>query len=272
MYWLPLSFFVLVLIYLSSGPFIQSYKRKQLKKKPFPKAWRQIIRKNVPFFKNMPADLQLQLKGHMQVFLAEKKFFGQDGLEMNDEIRITIAAQACLLILNRKTNYFEKLHSVYVLPTAFVDNSGHTDTMGVWHDRQRVLLGESWGTGKVILSWQHTKAGAADDKDGHNLIIHEFAHQLDQENGNANGAPWLASKRQYKDWYRIMSREFKLHCLAVKQKRKTLIDYYGATNEAEFFAVASETFFERAEEMKAQQPMLFNQLKHYYRVDPLLWV
>lgn len=266
--------FVLALLgfaYFFGKPLWIKFKRQRIASQPFPKEWRQIIRKNVPYFNQMPSDLQLQLKQHILVFLAEKKFYGQDGLEMTDEIRVTIAAQACLLLLNRKTNYFEKLHSVYVLPTAFVAKNPHVDALGVWHEQSRVLLGESWDIGKVILSWQHTQEGAEDTEDGINLIIHEFAHQLDQETGPANGAPRLSSKAQYKDWYNVMNRQFQRHKKAVEQRLPTLLNYYGATNEAEFFAVASETFFERPSDMHEQHRGLYDQLKNYYKVDPLTW-
>ena len=271
MIWFILFIPFSVLLYLLAQPSWQALRRAKLRRQPFPKEWRQIMRKNVPFFRNMPADLQLQLKAHMQVFLAEKQFFGQDGLQMNDEIKVTIAAQACLLLLNRKTQYFQQLHSIYVLPTAFVATNPQADHHGIWHERTRVLLGESWQTGKVILSWQHTQEGANDASDGHNLIIHEFAHQLDQETGSANGAPYMASKRQYRDWFAVMSREFKAHQRAVQQRQATLIDYYGATNEAEFFAVSSEVFFEQPQQMCEQHHDLYQQLKHFYKVDPIHW-
>lgn len=246
------------------------YKRNQIKAQPFPKAWRMILKRNVPYFYSMPADVQLQLKQHVMVFLAEKHFFGFKGIEVNDEIKVTIAAQACLLLLNRKTNYYPKLKSIYVYPAAFVTRHEAKDAAGVLQNKPRVLSGESWELGKVILSWKDSKQGALVFNDGHNVVIHEFAHQLDQETGAANGAPFLRHKNK-KCWSHVLAAEFEKLQDKAKRGEPGLLDHYGATNPAEFFAVASEVFFERPQEMKQYHSALYSQLKGYYQINPAIW-
>ncbi|WP_210330308.1 zinc-dependent peptidase [Aliikangiella sp. G2MR2-5] len=246
------------------------WRRQKVAETPFPKSWRQILRKNVPYFYRMPADLQLQLKDKIQIFLDEKEFYGFEGLEITDEIRVTIAAQACLLILNRDIEFYPKLKSIYVYPMAFVAKHKGVDSAGVLQEHHRVLSGESWELGKVILSWKDSKEGGLDQEDGHNVIIHEFAHQLDQATGAANGAPFLANN-SIKRWSEVFQKEFEnLEC-QIRKGHKTLIDPYGATNPAEFFAVSSEVFFERTFELKQQHPDLYKELKDYYQLDPSVW-
>jgi len=261
----------LVLIALIlAAPYWVEYKRNKVKARPFPKAWRRILKSRVPLFHKLPADLQLQLKRHILVFLAEKRFHGFQGIEINDEIKVTIAAQACLLILNRKARYYPKLKSIYVYPAAFIASHQGTDAAGVLQNQSRVLSGESWELGKVIVSWKDTVFGADNTDDGHNVVIHEFAHQLDQETGIANGAPFLSHKKN-RCWSNILTEEFKNLQLQAANGEQSLLDHYGATNPAEFFAVASEVFFERPIELKRRHAALYQQLESFYRVDPAEW-
>jgi len=270
----PLIIIVLLVIgligFILIKPLLIRRRRTQIKQQPFPKKWRQILRNNVPYFYSMPADIQLQLKQHVLVFLNEKKFFGFEGVKINDEIKVTIAAQACLLLLNRETNYYPKLKSIYVYPAAFITSHQTRDSAGVLQNQQRVLSGESWELGKVILSWKDSKQGALVFNDGHNVVIHEFAHQLDQETGVANGAPFLKSKNN-QCWSQVLSQEFNKLQQQAKRNQASLLDHYGATNPAEFFAVASEVFFERPTEMKQQHRELYNQLQNFYKVNPAVW-
>ncbi|BCV31925.1 MULTISPECIES: zinc-dependent peptidase [Shewanella] len=246
-------------------------RRDKIRAKPFPKEWRTILKKRMPYFRSLPSDLQLQLKKHIQVFLAEKQFVGCDGLEIDDEIRLTIAAQACLLLLNRQTDYYPNLRQILVYPSAFIVRQQQRDANGLeWHS-QRLLAGESWGQGKVVLSWQNTLDDAADPADGRNVVIHEFAHQLDQEAGDANGAPRLGEFNAYPVWSQVLGREFaKLQAQAASGE-PSLFSYYGATNPAEFFAVISEVFFEQPQQMRADYPALYQELSRFYRLDPLSW-
>jgi MtfA peptidase len=264
-------FVVLFLIgYIVLKPLWIKRKRDQIKSQAFPKEWRQILKRNVPYFYQMPADLQLQLKQHILVFLAEKNFQGFEGIAVNDEIKVTIASQACLLLLNRPTNYYPKLKFIYVYPAAFITRHENRDAAGVLQNHARVLSGESWELGKVILSWKDSKNGALVFNDGHNVVIHEFAHQLDQETGVANGAPFLKSKTN-QCWSQVLSKEFELLQRQAAIGEHSLLDHYGATNPAEFFAVASEVFYERPQEMLENHPKLYNQLKGFYQVNPAIW-
>jgi len=257
--------------WITSSQWRRNRQRSIVASKPFPTLWRNILKKRFPYFKAMPTDLQLQLKKHMQVFINEKQFVGCDGFDINDEVKVTIAAQACLLLLNRKTDYYPKLKQILVYPSAFIVHQNRTDIAGVYSTQRNVLLGESWEYGKVVLSWNSTVEGAADPFDGSNVVIHEFAHQLDQEDGSANGAPPLRDITSYRSWSATLGQEFKQlqHC--AQQHIPSLFNYYGATNPAEFFAVISETFFERPIEFYQQHNQLYKELSQFYQLDPINW-
>lgn len=270
-YLLPIIVAVLLIGYSAGKPHLREYQRNKIRKQPFKKQWRKIIQQRMPYFRQMPADLQLQLKQHIQVFLAEKNFIGCNGIKITDEIKITVAAQACLLLLNRKTDYYPKLTTILVYPRAFVKESQSKNTDGVQFTQRSTLAGESWDFGKVVLSWQDTKDGAQIPDDGRNVVIHEFAHQLDQENGQANGAPILARGQSYQCWSEVFSLQFEKLKAQAKNGIPSLFDYYGATNPAEFFAVASEVFFEQSAQFQHESPMLYQQLTQYYQVDPIHW-
>jgi len=270
-YFLPI-FICLVLISFSiAKPYWKTYQRRKISQKPFKKSWRKIIQNRMPYFRQMPADLQLQLKQHIQVFLAEKTFVGCNGVEITDEIRITVAAQACLLLLNRKTNYYPKLQTILVYPRAFIKEQQTIGADGIQHTKKTALAGESWEYGKVVLSWQDTLDGAEVPDDGRNVVIHEFAHQLDQENGKANGAPILGKRQSYQCWSEVFSAQFEQLKRQANTGSPSLFDYYGATNPAEFFAVASEVFFEQSKQFYQQYPKLYRQIQQYYQVDPIHW-
>jgi len=268
---MPIFVGLLFIFLLLSKPYWREYKRTAMRQLPFEKSWRKIIQNRMPYFKTMPTHLQLQLKQHINVFLSEKKFIGLQGIIINDEIKVTIAAQACLLLLNRKTDYYPKLKTVLVYPRAFVKQHQVTNFDGVQFTQNSTLAGESWGTGRIVLSWQDTLKGAHLPDDGHNVVIHEFAHQLDQEDGIANGAPILGKGQNYVDWADIFNTQFKQLQSHAQHGTESIFDYYGATNPAEFFAVASEVFFEKSLALRHQHPKLYQQLSLYYKVDPTAW-
>lgn len=267
----PIIVSVLIIAYLLGKPYWREYKRNKVTSKPFKKEWRKIIQSRMPYFRKMPSHLQLQLKKHIQIFLAEKDFVGFNGVVINDEVKITIAAQACLLIMNRKTDYYPKLKSILVYPRAFVKQHQTTNSDGVQFMQNTTLAGESWSIGKIVLSWQDTLEGAYLPDDGHNVVIHEFAHQLDQEDGFANGAPILSNGQSYKCWADIFSEQFQKLQQQAQTGDESIFDYYGATNPAEFFAVASEVFFEKSDALKHEHPKLYEQLSMYYQLDPTTW-
>lgn len=247
-------------------------RRRRIRGRPFPTAWRTLLHRHVPYVRRLPADLQLQLKQHIQVFLAEKPFIGCAGLVVTDAMRVSIAAQACLLLLNRPhTNYYPRLRQILVYPGAFAVQQVHTDANGVLQERRAVLSGESWSQGQVVLSWADAAAGAESPDDGQNVVIHEFAHQLDQETGPANGAPVLAPGQDAHRWAQVLAREFSQLQWSAEQQELTLLNHYGASSPAEFFAVASEVFFEQPTALAHLHPALFRELAHLYRVNPLSW-
>lgn len=265
------SLALLFLAWLIGEPHLRALRRERIRRRPFPAPWRRILRRRVPFFHKLPPHLQLQLKQHIQVFIAEKSFVGCGGQQITDEVRVTIAAQACLLLLNNTRGYFRNLREILVYPGAFVVDRVNTDGMGVLQEQRQVLAGESWTRGQVILSWADTVAGAADPGDGRNVVIHEFAHQLDQEKGHANGAPALHHRDAYERWSAVMSAEFARLQECAQLQQPHLLNHYGATNPAEFFAVASEVFFEQALNMASLHPELYRELRDFYRLDPLEW-
>ena len=258
-------------LWLWAPPMATALRRARVRRQPFPRAWREVLQQRWPGLRRLPADLQLQLKKHAQVLLAEKPFIGCNGLVVTEEMRVLIAAQAALLLLNRRTGYFRNLRQILVYPGAFVVERALAEGGGVVRDVRRALAGESWQQGQVILSWDDVLAGAAVPDDGRNVVIHEFAHQLDQESGAANGAPLLARREHYAGWAAVMSSEFERLRLRLRRGEPGLIDPYAATDPAEFFAVLSEIFFERPQALATEHPALFSALAAYYRTDPLSW-
>ena len=264
-------FAVSAIAWIASRSWRVAKQRKKIITSPFPTKWRAILKHGMPYFRALPADLQLQLKGLIQIFIHEKEFIGCDGIIINDEIKVTIAAQACLLLLNRNTDFYPKLKQILVYPSVFIVKNKEQKMGGVIGEQHRVLSGESWEIGKVVLSWQTTQADASAPKNGNNVVIHEFAHQLDQEAGHANGAPILSSIGDYSSWSTVLAQEFELLQSQSQQNIPSIFSYYGATNPAEFFAVITEVFFERPEEVYQFHRALYTELSHFFKLDPINW-
>jgi Mlc titration factor MtfA (ptsG expression regulator) len=208
----------------------------------------------------------------MQILLAEKHFEGCGGIALTDEMKVTIAAQAAILLLGHpKPTYFPKAISILVYPSTYVvqetTRDGFIETKG-----QSVRLGESWVRGVVVLAWDQVQRHAGTVGSGHNVVLHEFAHQLDQESGPGTGTPHLASRASYAEWARVMSREYEALRDKALHHLGDVMDSYGATNPAEFFAVATETFFTNPHALKRTHTELYEELKDYYRLDPASWM
>ncbi len=240
-------------------------------KRPMPLEFRAILRRNIPIYSRMAPPLQQQLHKLVQQFLHQKKFVGCEGQHIDDEVRVTIAGLACLLLLNRPSKVYPGLHAVLVYPTAFLVPRKHVDEAGVVTETRQDLLGESWGDGRVVLSWDHVRRGAQDWTDGQNVVLHEFAHQLDSESGSNNGAPYLGSQESYRSWSQVLSRHFEDLRADAMFHHQSVLDHYGASSPAEFFAVATETFFEKPWQLSERHPALFDEFAKYYRVDPREW-
>ena len=245
----------------------------KLRSTPFPRAWRDILHRRFPLFACLPAEDQRELEGHSQVFMAEKQFEGCDGLVITDEIRVLIAAQACLLLLHREIDYYPDLKSILVYPSTYYSRVTEED-----EEQKTPLAGQSWQRGPVILAWDAVQGGVSDRSDGQNVVFHEFAHQLDEEDGRVDGVPVLAAKgplserlSRYRSWARILSKEFEELRQASEAGQESVLDEYGATNPAEFFAVATECFFEKPRPLRQNHPELYDELKRFYQQDPAEW-
>ena len=240
--------------------------------------WLRIMENTCLFFHRLPAADRDELAGHVQQFLAKKRFEGCGGLEMDDRIRICVAAHACLLLLHRPTDCFPRLRSVLVYPNMYVVPTVHHVGSGIMAEVHQQRAGESWPGGAVVLAWDVMCSHIAAPENGHNLALHEFAHQLDFEDGQANGVPalgrgesWPDRRRRYLAWARVMRGEFERLRTQVLRGEATVLRDYGATNAAEFFAVATECFFCKPVALKQEHPELYAEMQWYYQQDPTGW-
>jgi hypothetical protein len=246
----------------------RDHRRKVMNEVPFPEEWLAIIEKNVPFFKELHPDEREHLEDLIKVFIHEKHFEGCGGFVMTDEVKVTIAAQACLLLLNLEHNYYDELVSILVYPSGFNHKGMSRNESGMITEEEVPVSGLSSSGGVIVLSWPDTIGGSKNTEDGNNVVFHEFAHQLDLLSGDVNGAPVLSSRAQYSDWGRVLTREYKELQEDVSKHRKSVIRAYGATAPAEFFAVVTEIFFEKPRQLKEDHPELYEEFKEYYRQDP----
>lgn len=268
---IALSVLGLVLVFFFAKRLSRYKKRKRLFTTAFPPQWKQIVQKNVPLYNYLPGLLREQLHGFVHVFMAEKNFEGCAGLDVTEEIKVTIATQACILLLNRRPKYFSKLRTILVYPHTYVAKTKSSNGTITVNGRS-VRLGESWQNGPVVLAWDSVKGGTLNITDARNVVIHEFAHQLDQEDGSADGAPILEGRSRYAAWARVLSKEYEGLQKKKRKRRRSILNKYGATNPAEFFAVATETFFEKSRQMQKRHPQLYDELRSYYKLDPAKWL
>jgi len=248
----------------------KKWRRNRLIKKPFPDRWQQILQQNVPYYRFLPAELQPKLEGFIQIFLHENTFEGCGGLEISDEIRVTIAAQACILLLgiDDLSAFYEGLRSVLVYPESYVARVKNTQNSFFVEEGFQQRHGEAWSRGLVVLAWNEVKKGGSDIHDGQNLVFHEFAHQLDYDYGATSEIESTDQSSSFLSWGRVVGNEYNNLLDALKKNQRTLIDEYGATNLAEFFAVVTEHFFEQPTALRKKHPELYRQLQSFYRQDP----
>lgn len=242
-------------------------RRRRLREQPLPAAWRAVV-DGLPAYRALSADERRELDGLIQVFLNEKRFEGCGGLILTDEIRVGIAAQACMLLLGRPTDLYPTLRTVLVYPSSYVVRARRRDESGIVIEGDEVRLGESHLRDTVILAWDAVRQGASDIHDGNNVVFHEFAHQLDNESGATEGAPDLPRGSSRIAWARVLGGEYRTLVEALEAHRPTFLRPYAATNPAEFFAVATEYFFERPVELRTRHPELYGKLSEFYRRDP----
>lgn len=231
---------------------------RRLFSRPFPAEWTALLEAKVPLFRVLPEAIRQELKGHINVFLAKKLFEGCGGLEeVTDEMRLVVASQACLLLLSGRSDCYPGLTSILIYPGAYVvrekRRQGYLET-----DSDSIRSGESWQQGALVLSWEDVLVSMRYPDDGYNIVLHEFAHQMEGENGPVTESATF--EKEYKSLKRAMNRG-----------EETVFDYYGATDRAEFFAVATEAFFEMPHDVKAEHRGLYSELAAFYGLDPASW-
>jgi len=245
--------------------------RNRLASQKFPDNWLEIIKRNVPIYRLLSMADQKELQRHILVFIGEKRFEGCGGLNITDEIKVTIAAQACILLLHRKTDYYPGLSSILIYPRSYVAHSTRHLAGGVVAEGPEIRLGESWHHGSVVLSWDDVRRSAADIHDGHNVVLHEFAHQIDSSFAKGDSTLVLESTSTFIAWARILQKEYQKLQREVRRDSTTVLDKYGAINPAEFFAVATEYFFEKPKQLQRLHSDLYEELKRFYQQDPAQW-
>lgn len=249
---------------------LRNWKRKRLLKQPFPPTWEPHLQ-GLPFFHQLNGEEQNKLRGMVQVFVAEKHYEGCGGQAIDNAIRVGIAAQACLLILHLDHDWYHRVRTILVYPSSFQSSFAETGPGGVIGPPSHAPhAGEAWLGGEVIFAWDSAFAGGRDGEDGRNPVFHEFAHKLDMLDGFADGTPPIASQDQAEAWRVIATQALQQLRTDAEARRTTLLDPYGATSPAEFFAVATECFFEQARKLKETHPGLYEQLRRFYRQDPAL--
>jgi hypothetical protein len=245
-------------------------RRKKLIKAPFPSTWEEIIQHNVAHYCMLDDAERAHLRSLIQVFIAEKYWEGAGGLTLTDEIRVTISAQACLLLLGLPHNYYQNVLTIIVYPSTVVPPQkklGFFETSLAPIEDSHPIIGQAFQQGPVIIIWDAALHGGRHPELGHNVVYHEFAHKLDMLDGAVDGTPPLRDRTEYRDWVQICSREYLRLRHDAERGKKSFLNAYGATNEAEFFAVATEQFFDQPHLMIKHAPDLYRVLKEYYRQD-----
>ncbi|MCB1274925.1 M90 family metallopeptidase [Prosthecobacter sp.] len=237
----------------------------------FHEEWIALLKKNLPLYARLPEELRLRLHERISQFIATVRFEGCGGLELTEDMILTVAAQACLLVIHREGRPYPRLQAVYLYPSTFHSKQKRVDALGIVTEGEVFRLGESWGRGTVVLAWDSVAHGARDIADGENVTFHEFAHQLDHEDGPTDGAPALPGRSAYRSWSRVFHENYAEFQHELEEGRATVLDSYGATSPAEFFAVATETFFEKPRQLFRKRPDMYEELRKYYGLDPREW-
>ncbi len=248
-------------------------RRKKLTQAPFPAAWEEILRRNVGHFGMLSDEERARLRALIQVFIAEKSWEGAGGLELTDEIRVTISAQACLLLLGLPHDYYKNVQSIIVYPSTVVApqrRPGFFENTIAPVEPAQAIIGQAFHQGPVIIIWDAALRQGRHPESGHNVIYHEFAHKLDMLDGMADGTPPLRDRAEYRDWVKTCTDEYLRLKHRTEKGQRSFLDEYAATNEAEFFAVATEQFFDQPRRMLDHAPDLYRVLKTYYCQDPAL--
>jgi len=241
-------------------------RRRRILARPFSAEWLSHLQRNVHHYTVLSEAERAKLRDDLRIFITEKRWEGCGGLVVTDEMKVTIAALACLLVLHLPVDRCRRVKDILIYPASY--NIPHSQSVGGGVVREGIgASGTAWYRGPVILSWVDVLAGARNASDGRNVVLHEFAHKLDMLDGLVNGTPPLRHRRQYLRWHRVMTDAFEDLRRDSEEGRATLLRAYGATNPGEFFAVATECFFERPRAMRSEQANLYDVLREYYRQD-----
>jgi len=241
-------------------------------RRPVPEAWLGVVHARLPYLAALPPDDRDRLLRHARGLLATVTWEGAGGLALTDEMRLVIAAQAALLTWKRDDLPFPRLKTVLVYPTTFRPAAKFEWVRGPTRERETPELGESWPDGTIVLAWDDVVRGATAPHDGHNVVLHEFAHQLDSANGLSDGVPTLPAGLSTEAWQGSLDRAYRELERSVAAGADSPVDSYGLTNRAEFFAVATEAFFERPAALRSADPDLYRRLTELYAQDPALLV
>ncbi|MDX1512406.1 MAG: zinc-dependent peptidase [Gammaproteobacteria bacterium] len=244
--------------------------RERLLAAPLPAEWERLLERRVPLYRRVPGEHRAELNGLINVFVHDKRFIGCNGLEVTDEMRAVIAAQACILLLNRNTGCYPGFRTIYVYPGTYLAHETRSEGL-LETEETDARAGESWHRGPVVLSWDDILAGLEAPDDAFNVVLHEFAHKLDEENDASDGLPILHDPSQYRTWAQVLGKEFEALRARAARDEPGVIDEYGAESPAEFFAVATEAFFERPQALRRHHPALYEELSRFYRLDPGTW-
>jgi hypothetical protein len=246
---------------------LRSRRRRKLLATPFPSPWLRYLERNVEHYPHLSPQEQQRLRDNVRVFVAEKNWEGCAGLTVNDEMKVTIAGQACLMALGLEGEPFANVQSILVYPASYaVPQERWYEGWSIAGEMGR--SGEAWYRGPVILSWADVRRDSRHPGYGRNLVWHEFAHQIDMLDRSTNGTPPLANRQTRQRWHDVMTTEFEKLRHDAAEGRETLLDSYGAESEAEFFAVTTECFFDCPAELREDHPAMYELLREYYRQDP----
>ncbi len=244
--------------------------RKSIYRRPFKAEWLSILSNNVPLYSLLPEELKPKLHGHINFFLHDKIFVGRGGQVIDDDIRLTVAGNACLLVLNQEKRIFPGFKTIIIYPDTYVAKTVCREGLTEVH-HQSTRAGESWHRGPIVLSWGDVLNGSKDVTSGFNVVLHEFAHKLDEEDTVMDGLPILHEAAHYAQWAAVLSKEYEAFLTRVQQGDNKVIDAYGAESPIEFFAVVTESFFEKSLIMHEKLPDLYFQFKQFYQLDPAEW-
>ena len=256
-----------ILAWIAARGIVAERRRRALYAGSLDRVARDALARWLPQAERMPAALRDRLERLTAVFIGEKSFVGCGGFVVTAETRVAIAAQACLLVLGRNTHVYDRLRSVLVYPTQFVVPGSWDDELGVVTEESRVLAGEAWDVSRVILSWEDVDS-RGDPGEAYNVVIHEFAHYLDHE---SDGAPWISGSGARRRWWRLLDEELERLRAQAEAGARSFLDPYAAEDRGEFFAVASEAFFEEPAAFVRELPALYRALAAVYRLDPAAW-